>query len=726
MIQLATNQQYTATESTPEFQNWGPLPNVTNLFWSTSVITPLFPPIITFRIKDVIGNPEYGQYTEFRLLGSVFYQQPIVLDWVGASSYNANGYPHSPASTPLAITTNNLTFSFVPLLQNLNQIQPGIYELRHRFRIEGRLSSGAWVEISMYEHILRLTASDQLAVYSPTSLFFEHFQNTALPSQTININGPLWTIVAPFHLILSSSTAGVTIDTVTNADGTFYTASGTGAAEVVVALSSYYNGSPVQQFLQNQLTVLSGTSLIGYIPYSVTVQNQFTFLAFPESLEFYAIKGISEAEPQNLFVFASEEYTFSGPPWLNIVLGTGQIGNIPLPALIVTPIPSVNLAAGVLQGNIVLQATIDDVASEIVTPVTYVVDDMISSPYGDLAFTLDPKFIGLSTPTEGTFYQVISNIKTFDFFTGAERLTLIPEKFPLFQKKQKFNVGQKVHQLMSRFYKPNENYRQYKPAEVFFQVSEQWIESKEELRSVQTPPQIFVAGFTEIVNPKMPILLEPVSETKRVTVNSYDLVNFLSENINHVWEVYRNGQLHTEELLPKSLGWVCLKRLNFASFQPGDEITLEIKRQTGSALNPQFIQKNYIVFPEGKYSTHIIWENEFLLQSVFEFTGVFSIRSEFEATSQVLYQNLVEVLEVLEVRKTNKFQINTGWITIDDVNNIESLMRSRRAWVSINGKIIDLRAISKAMTNSDTERELVEYTIEFQINRSSNEKAYSF
>jgi hypothetical protein len=726
MIQLAEQQQFSNTASTPQFQNWGPVPNVTNLFWSTSVITPLFPPIITFRVKDVIGNPEYGQYTEFRLKCSVFYFQSIVLDWVAASSYTANGYPTSPTGTPLAITANGLTFSFVPLLQNLNQIQPGIYELIHRFRIEGKLSSGLWVEISLYDHILRLTASDQLAVYSPQTLSYEHYQNTTLPSQAVNINGPLWTIVAPFHIILSSPTAGVTIDIVTNAEGTFYTASGTGAAEVVVALSAYYNGSPVQQFLQNQLTVLSGTSLIGYIPYSIQIFNQNEFVAFPESLEFYALKGISEAEPQNLFVYASEEFTFSGPPWLTLVEGTGTIGEFEIPCLIVTPIPSVNLDAGVLQGVILLEATIDEVESTIEIPVIYIVDDMISSPYGDIAFTLDPKFMTVSTATDGTFYQVNSNIKTFGFFDGVPREVIVPEKFPLFQKKQQFNIGKKVHQLMSRFPNPNENYRQYKPAEVFFEVSERWIEDKQELRNVITSPQIFVAGYNEAVNPKLPFLLDPSGEIKRVTTNGYDLVNFLATNVSHSWEVFRNGELFANEQLLKTSGWVCCKRINFNLFQPGDEITVEIKRVIGSPSTAQVLQKNYIVFPEGKYSTMVTWENDFLLQSVLEFTGVYSLKSEFEATSQVLFQNLVEVLEVLEVRKINKFSINTGWLNISDVDTIESLMRSRRAWVSLNGKYIELRAISKAMTNSDTERELIEYTVEFQINRTFNEKAYSF
>ena len=52
-------------------------------------------------------------------------------------------------------------------------------------------------------------------------------------------------------------------------------------------------------------------------------------------------------------------------------------------------------------------------------------------------------------------------------------------------------------------------------------------------------------------------------------------------------------------------------------------------------------------------------------------------------------------------------------------------MRSKRAWLPLADKTIELRPLSKTMVNQDTERELIDYTIEFQINRQYNEETYS-
>jgi hypothetical protein len=209
----------------------------------------------------------------------------------------------------------------------------------------------------------------------------------------------------------------------------------------------------------------------------------------------------------------------------------------------------------------------------------------------------------------------------------------------------------------------------------------------------------------------------------RVTVNSFYYLNIYIPVGNYEIRVYKNNTLINTIPLPVSDGKIIFKKVTFATFRQGDVVryTLNIPNDAATVVP----SKTFYVIPTGKYSNHIIWENEYLLQSAFEFTGGAAIKSDFENRTQSLYKNLTEILEIIENTKINKISINTGWIIKDSIDTIESLMRSKRAWLPLADKTIELRPLSKTMVNQDTERELIDYTIEFQINRQYNEETYS-
>jgi len=136
-------------------------------------------------------------------------------------------------------------------------------------------------------------------------------------------------------------------------------------------------------------------------------------------------------------------------------------------------------------------------------------------------------------------------------------------------------------------------------------------------------------------------------------------------------------------------------------------------------------KKTFIVFPNDNYSNMIVWENEFLVQSALECTGTASIKTEFEFQTQKLFENLVEKIQTLSTTKEVKLYINTGWILKSDVDTIESILRSKRAWLLQNEVEINLVPVSKSIVNTDLERELIEFSLEFIINRTYNEETYS-
>jgi hypothetical protein len=210
---------------------------------------------------------------------------------------------------------------------------------------------------------------------------------------------------------------------------------------------------------------------------------------------------------------------------------------------------------------------------------------------------------------------------------------------------------------------------------------------------------------------------------KRVTKNAVEYLNILMPSEKVVLKTYRNDTLFSEQELLLSFGKIVTKIVTFGEFQQGDVITYKLFNLTDIEST---ISKTYVVFPEERYSNIVVWENEFLLQSVLQFTGSFASETELNIKSMEKFQNLVEVLDYLEVRKKSKFTLNTGWLLKNDQITVESLMASKRVWIQMpNSSWLSLRPLAKKILNTDSDRELIEYTIEFQLNRPNNAKTYS-
>ena len=186
--------------------------------------------------------------------------------------------------------------------------------------------------------------------------------------------------------------------------------------------------------------------------------------------------------------------------------------------------------------------------------------------------------------------------------------------------------------------------------------------------------------------------------------------------------VYRNGTLVTTFSLPVADEKLISKKVSFEDFNPGDVIDYVLDAVDGTS---SAIKKSFIVFPEGYHSNMLVWENEFLLQSALECTGSASIKSEIEFQSQRVYDNFVEKLNYLSSTKEVRFTINTGWLMQSDVDSVESLMRSQRVWLIQGNEAIAIRPVSKPIINKDLERELIDFTLEFIINRNYDEETYT-
>lgn len=349
--------------------------------------------------------------------------------------------------------------------------------------------------------------------------------------------------------------------------------------------------------------------------------------------------------------------------------------------------------------------------------------DFLIVPYatGTKAFTLDQKYFEFTSAATDTYFQFNATIKTYDFFTNVLNEYSIPEKVVLFQGKAKVNLGQLIHRLMRKFTSVNETLLQYKLATLSVTCSEILMLDESTIRTGTVTNIPFVAGLSRGITSLG--FLDFNTLPNRGTKNGFAILNILYPSGNYELRTFKNGTLVSSVALPASTDTIVCKNVSFSAFAKGDVIqyVVDVVGET-NALAPK---KTFKLFPEGNNSNTIVWQNEFLLQSPLECTGTASIKSDFEFLSQKVYENLVEKLEHLSSSKEVKLYINTGWLLKTDVDTIESLMRSKRAWL-LNAKgNISLRPIAKSMINEDLDRELIEFSLEFIINRNYDEETYS-
>lgn len=348
-------------------------------------------------------------------------------------------------------------------------------------------------------------------------------------------------------------------------------------------------------------------------------------------------------------------------------------------------------------------------------------DDFFSIPYGinELAFTLDNKNIEIATDNVDTYFQLDTVIKWYDFFTNVERIQTVNQKIVLFNNSQKTNIGRLIHRLMANFESPNSNTFQYRYATATISCAEKRFSDNGVVRSGTSSNIKFVAGLSRGItnigflefNPKM----------NRVTTNGFAYLNMVLPSGQFELKTYKNGKLVNTKTLLEAQDKTMCEKVYFNTFNQGDLIEYKIVPLGGAPS----AAKSFMVFPESFHSNILVWENEFLLQSALECTGTANIKSDIEFQSQKVYQNFVEKLNYLSSTKEVKLSINTGWLMQTDVDTIESLMRSKRVWLTKGNEAIALRPISKSIVNQDLERELIDFTIEFIINRNYDEETYT-
>jgi hypothetical protein len=717
----------TGVTDTPVYQDWMPLPRQINLEKSINIPSTFTPFNEIIQIKDYIG--QFPLSTQFRLLIQKSYLPSSASPWIVPFTYELDGVAENSIGV-IPITQNGLSLSFPLTTANIDLLPVGLFRFRQVFTLQRRIGFGIWNTLSSISHDTTLKITDDLVFFNPKNNFIDHIIGSDFETIAVTFEGPVWRLVGNEKFTLTSSSPDVYIEDTVTSNGVYQTAFGNGLAVVNITLTEFFDivGQEPYTYSYDPLPVLVGSQVVNVVAMRVKKVNTQILEVSPNQLLFQAEKNITEALPQNLIFSCNVDYEIQSLPWLTTLVQTIIIDGIPRNVITVTPLSSTNMEAGIYNGIIVISGQVNSESVEIVVNVIYEISDIAQLPFGvnELAFTLDNTFIKFLTFNTDTYMQLSLKVTAFDFYTDIATSYGFLEKIGLFQGRAKVNIGKTIHQILSKDKAITEVVYQYKPATVSIQVDERNLSDNELVRTFSSSNINFIAGLSN--NFSKIGFLKFNHQPERVTVKSEKYLNIFVPSGIHKILIYKNNQFLSEDYLLESFGKVMTIKVKFDKYIQGDILEYKI---TNSAIEGEngsrYVESSniqFIVFPEGKYSNEIVWEDEFLLKQSIECTGNYKFNSTLEFISQKKYVNLVEHLSHLDVTKATKFSINTGWLMQSDVDTIESLMKSKKVWINANGRTIFMVPVSETITSQDSERELVDYSLEFQINPKYNEETY--
>lgn len=723
-IPLGFQQESLSTQNeSVAFQDWGPVPSVSNLSFNLPSVT-INNIFFTFEIKDIIGTPIAGNNTQFRLIVFRSYgsPNPTTTDW-----FSIPELPNLNSLHTVNITQNGQVFNTTFQFSSMASLPVTLLIAQLTFIIQGRVNNtSSWQNLSTHNHLIKMTITNFSLTWSPQTVSLIHFfGNTPLPYFDVTITGQNWLLKRLDNfLIPSSSSQDVTIEETQIGNQTAYKVIGSDTATVRWTLNEVFNEQQIPNALYAIGVFSSENVVAGGIPVMISTIGEGLFEVSPSVLNFNAIKDITEPEQLYIIANAISPISVSWSPWLIVTQGTILINEVETDVYLVRPIATSNMEAGIYEGQVMFSATINNTQINIPVTVNYNLGNFVTSPYlnNRFAFTLDNKGYEFNTLNENTYFQIEALISYYDFFSNEEKQIIIPKKLPLFKKKGQLFMGKLIHKILARFNTPNENYFQCKAAKLRLSLTEKDSQGNEYNTGIIE--QVFLPGISDNVMGKK-AFLDYNPNTIGITKNGFYFLNMsLPEGVFGL-KVYKNEELINEESIAALQEGLYTKKIKFNSFTPGDRIDYYLVNNTSGR---DFITlKKFVIMPDGRYSNFIYWENEFLLQSVLECTGSLALTSDYESNNQKLFKNLVEVIEILETKKTDRFEINTGWMIQNADVTIDSLMRAKRVWVfNKTNELIELRPLVKSQPKFDSERALISFDLEFTINRSKDEKTYSF
>jgi hypothetical protein len=688
-------------------------------------------------IRDIIfwRGTEYDQYyVKINIVHPVL--NGVGVEWLTVSGdivdAGANGYLLSQEN--LDVVTQ-LTF-------NALNMQYGSSYTRLNFDVYGKTAatdSLFHLEQRQYSVQLRRLNSGSIYVAPSDVIEWSHIRSGNVPigvTRRIYALGE-WQCACSGNLALSGG------NLVLNSDHNGYKRyTGSGIQDITITLLSAIDDetNTIPYYYEEVLFAVGGGA-VDVQGVRVYVYDSEEKNVSPLALNFEAVIGFSEASNQPIYVTGSGTFTVEGPSWMQIPFSSNDNNT----TIWVKPELSNTFTPGTYQGVI----TINHGGEVFEVQIEHRVYDGITTGYDpiNLNFTKDIDILTLVAGSD-------MNIAVFDMsMVGLDygNLEVIEAEASfeksLYKSRASLLYGDKIEKAMASMSSisflgfqyglsfpgadlwvlPFKIINYYNPVQCRLQTS---IRNRD--TGVQDVAEVsenvqYVKGRRPDRYSKDVGIIDYNNQAMRVTQGSKALLNIYRNKSVRLVKVFRNGVEFTR-IYPDAGDYKLFGLLfTFEKFTQGDVIDLEIAGFNGSTESAEMYSQRYIMFPEGKHSYHILWENEHGLCGIMEFTGDYILPVEYESVISKGVQTLKEYTIKSDTKVVQKFIANTGWVLKADYDRLDSLSRSRKAWVIFGDEstLIELVPITDKLKNADSDQELFSYELEFEINSEHEYKTYT-
>jgi|GEM_PF-5943156 len=648
------------------------------------------------------------------------------------------------AAAGTLITSNNLSFVEIISFANLETATPVATQIRRerRYIVKGkRVDNDVFEEIRSYERNFVVQFVTTGFVYISPSIY--NFTRVLGVDAAPSISVTIFTVSTTFIMVHPDvlATGAALVSPITFASGYVgYTLTETTTITLTLADSA---NNQVDVFREDLLLLGASLSSSGNpnqlnaaLRGNIFVASTAEFFLTPQSMNFLMVLGQDAPVSQNLQIYGPGNWSLVAPTWLQVGNTSGNsVGNV-----VVSPVDSQFFSEGVYQNNIVVTAS----GITYIVPVTITVVNQ---------FQLNLNNNGINFTRNNLAFTYIYNASLLPMYVVAELeipqigypfAEELPTKYNyrlgFFKQKAAIHIGEIVDRALidinaNHIYDLLQSYvnnqtitdeliNYYKPTLLTIKLS---IFKQEDdiLFAEKSFPLIrFVKGRDKGYSQRL-LVFDKSNAPKKVTQKSVRLLNFLTSQTTLI-EVYVNGQgvtLFNAITQERIYG----KMLDFSSYQVGDVIEYRV-HPIASQGNPARSQSiKFIVFPQDKHHSQIIYEDEHGLPNLFDFGGDWQFATENQLITSISYKNLVEALKNEKSIKSRSLTINTGYIPATDQCIVEQILDSKNCWLIGNQteKLIELVPNQFEMVNYNSDLDLYQYQVSFTINPTHDLQNYS-